>query len=419
MKRAKNKILISLFLLSTTGQAFAMGSKLPQVGKLGATLSTLGKSPLSASNSSSGSSSGSLPGSLSSSLEQLSTSTNQLPTLLSLLPTLMSPVPLSLGSIPTLINLIPTLVNLLPGTTSKLPASIAALPIPTSIPKLPTLPTLITQTTTSTKPIGAVTAPTNPEPPSAVTPIKGGAYIDQIKTIAADSTCANYSWKNRGKAPVGYISGVALSYARSVCRLKTKSALSSIMSAASSGNDVKDALTHYQSNFGSLPIAVSAAGLQPLRAVYVLGIGLGMRESSGSYCEGWDRSAGSNRSSSAAEAGAFQTSYDSIASSPELSKLYAEYKASPDRCFLDVFKEGASCSKGSILGTGAGAEYQAFNKSCPAFATEYAMTMLRIQRGHYGPINRKEAEIVPACNQMLKSVQDLISNDPYACQDIL
>jgi hypothetical protein len=220
---------------------------------------------------------------------------------------------------------------------------------------------------------------------------------------------------------VGYISGVALSYARSLCRLKSNSTLSTIMSAASSGNDAKDALTHYQSNFVSLPISVTVAGQEPLRAVYVLGIGLGMRESSGNYCEGWDTSAGSNRPSSAAEAGAFQTSYDSMGSSPELSKLYSEYKATPNRCLLDVFKQGASCgssNNSSTLGSGAGADYQVFNKACPAFATEYAMTMLRIQRGHYGPINRKEAEVVPACNDMLKNVQDLVNNDPYACQDL-
>jgi hypothetical protein len=71
------------------------------------------------------------------------------------------------------------------------------------------------------------------------------------------------------------------------------------------------------------------------------------------------------------------------------------------------------------LGTGAGADYQVFNKACPAFATEYAMTMLRVQRSHYGPINRLEAEVIPACNQLLLNVQELVNRDPQgACQDI-
>jgi hypothetical protein len=109
-----------------------------------------------------------------------------------------------------------------------------------------------------------------------------------------------------------------------------------------------------------------------------------------------------------------------MGASPELAKLYTEYKTTAsDRCFLSTFKEGASCSSSSNLGTGAGADYQAYNKACPAFATEYAMTMLRILRGHYGPINRREAEVIPACDQLLKNVQELINRDSEnACQDI-
>ncbi len=246
-----------------------------------------------------------------------------------------------------------------------------------------------------------------------------GPYVDAIKQMANGSTCANYSWKSRGRAPVGYVNGVAISFARSLCRLKTNAVAASILGAADTHNASKDALTHYQSNFVSLPIQTSVAGAEPLRAVYTLGMGLGMRESSGSYCEGWDRSAGSGRPSSSGEAGVFQTSYDSMGSSPILSQLYSEYKATPNRCLQDVFKVGVSCSSMSNLGTGAGADYQSFNKACPAFATEYAMVMLRVQRSHYGPINRKEAEVIPACDNLLKKVQDLIDADPYACEDLL
>lgn len=245
-----------------------------------------------------------------------------------------------------------------------------------------------------------------------------GPSVDAIKQLAKGSSCANYSWKNRGRAPVGYINGVAISFARSLCRLKANTAVASIIGAPDTNNASKDALTHYQSNFVSLPIQTKAAGVEPLRAVYTLGFGLGMRESSGSYCEGWDRSAGSNRPASSGEAGVYQTSYDSMGSSLALPMLYNEYKATPGRCLLNVFKEGVSCSSMSNLGTGAGADYQAFNKSCPAFATEYAMVMLRVQRSHYGPINRKEAEVIPACDQLLKKVQSLVDSNPYACDDL-
>lgn len=266
------------------------------------------------------------------------------------------------------------------------------------------------------------TTPTNPTNPT--TPQPSGAYIDHITSIAASSTaCLNYSWQNRGKAPSGYIKGIALSYARSLCRLKANeqnpTALVRILSGAK-GTATKDALAHYSSTFSNLGISNTVAGEQPLKSLYALGIGLGMRESSGRYCEGWDRSASSSRPSSAGEAGLFQTSYDSIGVNSELSKLYAEYKANPKACFLSTYKVGVTCSSTNManLGTGAGADFQSFLKSCPGFATEYAMVTLRVLRQHYGPINRLEAEVNSSCNQMLTKIEDFINDDPNACQDL-
>lgn len=288
--------------------------------------------------------------------------------------------------------------------------------------KLPELETGTDTEVTDNTPSTGSSTPTIPRTPAP--PIESGPYVEQITTLAGASSCASYSWSSRGRAPAGYTKGMALSFARGLCRMKAAeakpSALVNIITAARSSSATKDALTHYASNFANLPIVTIVAGTEPLRALYVLGLGLGMRESSGKYCEGWDRSAGSSRPSSAGEAGLFQTSLDSMAFSPELSKLYTEYKSNPGRCFLDVFKQGASCSSTSNLGTGAGADYQAFNKACPAFATEYAMVMLRIARSHYGPINRKEAQVVPACNELLKDVQEMIERDPQnACDDIM
>lgn len=292
--------------------------------------------------------------------------------------------------------------------------------------KLPVidLGTLGPPSTTTTPSTGSSTptTPTSPTIPS--TPDETTPYVEQIKSLAASSSCASYSWSNRGRAPLGYIKGVALTFAKGLCRQKeafdTPSGLVNVLTGAKSSSATKDALTHYQTQFANLPIALNEAGSGPLRALYVLGLGLGMRESSGKYCEGWDRSAGSSRPSAAGEAGLFQTSLDSMGASSELSKLYAEYKKNPGKCLLDVFKQGVSCSSMSNLGTGAGAEYQAFNKACPAFATEYAMVMLRVARSHYGPINRKEAEVIPACHSLLKNIQEMIEQDPQnACDDIM
>ena len=258
---------------------------------------------------------------------------------------------------------------------------------------------------------------------SGVTDQATGSYTQRIVDAAKKSSCINYSWKNRGRAPAGYIKGVSLSFARSICRLRASepvSGIAKLSSAADSHDARKDAIAHYQSVFAALNMRTNGQGEDTLRALYTLGVGLGMRESSGAYCEGWDVSAGSNRTSAQAEAGLFQTSYDSMGVSAELKKLYQAYTAAPQLCLLNVFKEGASCKSQSILGNGAGATYQLFNKSCPAFATEYAMAMLRLQRSHYGPINRRDAEVIPACNSLLTQVSQIINQDPAtACQEML
>jgi len=246
-------------------------------------------------------------------------------------------------------------------------------------------------------------------------------YTQQIQNLVNQSTCFKYSWKNRGRAPAGYMRGVALSFARSLCRAKANSpsGLAKILSSAA-GSSSKDALAYFKSAFSAMGVAINTSGEEDVRAVYTLGMGLGMRESSGEYCTGWDTTAGSNRPSAEAEAGPFQTSYDSMSASPELAKLYQEYQANPQNCLLNVYKVGSSCAKQSILGTGAGAAYQVFNKSCPAFATEYAMTLLRLVRSHFGPINRKEAEVVPSCNSLLSSVQQMIDQNPQdSCAELL
>lgn len=258
------------------------------------------------------------------------------------------------------------------------------------------------------------TPPPTPAPEPAPTPSTG--YTTVIKDIAAKSSCATFSFTSRGKPPMAYLKGLSLTYARSLCRIRTNPVKPAalILSSASSGNAVKDVLAHYSTILANAGLRTSPGGDDPLHATYVIGVGLGMRESSGKYCVGWDTAAGSDRSSSEGEAGLFQQSYNSISASTELRKLYDEYLADESRCHLATFKEGVSCSAQSVLGSGAGADYQAFLKRCPAFATEYAMTLIRILRAHFGPLNRQEAQVVPACDSMLTQVQRLVESNPEA-----
>ncbi len=241
-------------------------------------------------------------------------------------------------------------------------------------------------------------------------------FSEKIQAVVKTSSCAAYSWKNRGRAPAGYVKGVALSYARSLCRAKnfSSSGVAKIMSLAETGIDRKDALTHYKNVLSLLGLQTNRAGDENLRNVYTLGLGLGMRESSGKYCEGWDTSAGTHRVSNEAEAGLFQVSSNSMAASSELKKLYSEYQNSPSRCLLSIYSEGVKCKSQAELGVGDGVLFQKFSKSCPAFATEYAMTLLRILRSHFGPINRLEAEVKPICESLLVQVQQIVDSDPAA-----
>lgn len=236
------------------------------------------------------------------------------------------------------------------------------------------------------------TPPEVPTPlPSPVAPPKDTRA--EILKIADSSACASYSWKNRGRAPAGYIRGMALAYARALKGSKG-------LAAQAVGSADRDALAWYGLN----PKSESEA----LRMTWTLLIGLGMRESSGRWCCGRDSSA-TNVGHETTEAGAFQASYNSSNASPVVKQIYLDAKAGDAECNLDVWKAGvnqASCAPvDKLYGTGEGVNFQKLSKLCPGFAAEYTASLIRVLRKHFGPLNRKEAEIVPACSQMLETIE--------------
>jgi hypothetical protein len=229
---------------------------------------------------------------------------------------------------------------------------------------------------------------------------------DEVIRIAADSAIARYGWKDRGVAPRGYIKGMAVVYASVYCKLQAGDSIVSEMAKAKADDGTKDALTWYSETFQAAGMNNDQAGADVLRHLFVLMIGLGMRESSGRYCEGRDRAA-SNFDADTAEAGLFQTSYNARNSSPLLPQLFAHYKQNPYG-FLEIFKEGVRCKSTDLenFGSGEGKEFQRLSKGCPAFAAEFAAIGLRNIRTHWGPINRRDVEIRAECDEMLKQVQD-------------
>ena len=63
------------------------------------------------------------------------------------------------------------------------------------------------------------------------------------------------------------------------------------------------------------------------------------------------------------------------------------------------------------FGTGDGRDFQKLSKEAPFFALSFAAIGLRNIRKHWGPINRRAAEIKAEADTLFKDVQTLIDTD--------
>jgi hypothetical protein len=237
--------------------------------------------------------------------------------------------------------------------------------------------------------------------------------FNQIKKIAADSEIAAYNWRDRGVAPLGYTQGMAFGYATLYRKLRRNDQPALFLASAADGNHSStDALDWYEDEFLSLGMTNHVDGPDTLRHLITLLIGLGMRESSGIYCEGRDQSA-SNTSSDTCEAGLFQTSWNCSNCSTDFQRLMDEYGAmdlSLQQTGLALFSHDVSCgsSDWECYGSGTGLRYQELAKHCPQFAVETTACGLRYLRQHWGPVSRKECEIRREADEMLLEIQAVI-----------
>jgi peptidoglycan hydrolase-like protein with peptidoglycan-binding domain len=236
--------------------------------------------------------------------------------------------------------------------------------------------------------------------------------IDDIREMAEGSAIARYSWKDRGVAPKGYTAGIALCFALAATRLQEVHPTALVLAQADRNDADEDALTWYRAEFKrQLDTDNSEDGIDTLRSLFVMLLGLGMRESSGRYCEGRDMSA-SNVSAETAEAGMHQTSYNIRSFSEQIPLLLKAYWANPNG-FLPTFRNGVS-PKGDELanfGSGDGAKHQFLSKFAPAYHAYVTAVGMRFGRQHWGPINRSEVEIRSEANDMLLDVQHYLSSD--------
>ena len=242
---------------------------------------------------------------------------------------------------------------------------------------------------------------------------EGEALSEAAKTIvdiALDSELKDYSWRDRGKAPVGYVQGMALVYWDVYCRLGTDSVVNAM--AGTIGNADKDVLKWLEAEIRSKGWSVESS-TDRLRTLWAILIGLGMRESSGRFCEGRDMSA-SNTSSDTAEAGLFQTSYNAAGANPEMGRLFDRWTNEEGQGFRLEFADGVEGSKDewSNYGSGNGLKYQTMSKVYPQFHTEFTAVGLRFLRAHWGPINRKEVELRQEAYEMLMDIETAVEEEP-------
>jgi hypothetical protein len=241
----------------------------------------------------------------------------------------------------------------------------------------------------------------------------------RVVAAAKASAIARYEWKNRGPACIGYTAGMAVAYAAAYSRLQAHDPAADRMSRTqepafrdSHGRLKGDALTWYEEQFAAVGMG-AATSLERLRRLFVLLLGLGMRESSGRYCEGRDRSA-HNTAADTAEAGLFQTSFDLVAPRPELLDVFHHYQGHPDEGLREIFEmEMSPPPRPKDLenfgpADSRGFAFQKLSKACPAMTVEIAALGLREEAGHWGPIINHAAEVRSASKELLMAVERIV-----------
>jgi hypothetical protein len=237
----------------------------------------------------------------------------------------------------------------------------------------------------------------------------------KVEAVVAASSCRNGPFKaaDSGTAPRAFLIGLGLTYLKSVCALRTGvDTAAQAMSEPVSWKPI-DIFSYYGDQFERESVSLSSAA-DRVRALYALAVSVGMNESDGNPTEGPYIKTNQNR----AEAGLFQMSYDSLTAhppySPWLSALYRLYQIQPDACLKSTFMHGIIDENKKPIGQGEAKQFQMFTKACPAFATEYAMVMLRADATYFGTViatnpggHPNKALFVSACYKMLSDLEPL------------
>jgi hypothetical protein len=253
--------------------------------------------------------------------------------------------------------------------------------------------------------------PVYPPPPLEPLP---AAVVREISSAALSSEIAEYSWQDRGTMPDGGIQGMAFAYATMLRKLAAGDPVAQITAQADRDDPEHDALSWYADELAELGLDTSRDGMDTLRALFVLLWGLTVRESSQRHCCGRDSSA-DNTDSMTCETGITQMSANASSCSTDVTRLFDEYSAM-GRCqqtAIELFEDDVSCSQSewACYGSGWGLEFQVLAKNAPAFAIEATALIVRYLRKHFGPLNRKEAELRPGVEHLLRDVEAIVAQE--------
>lgn len=232
----------------------------------------------------------------------------------------------------------------------------------------------------------------------------------KIDILCASSSLNDYQWDDRGVLPPGYYAGMAKTYALALT--SDESSINDaveVMSKRSRGDTAHDALALYEVGFEAMDIDVRAGGVETLRALFIMMVGLGARESSGDHWCGRDMSA-DNVESTTAEAGFAQTSWNISNFSALIPPLLTLYWDDPNG-FRPTFERGCPSPDEEDLnayGSGDGARYQFLAKFSPAFHALVTGVGMRLGCAHWGPIKRGEVDLIEEVQELLQEVEALV-----------
>ncbi len=238
-----------------------------------------------------------------------------------------------------------------------------------------------------------------------------------IEQLVVASPLGRFKWPpNRGRAPIGYLKGMAIVYARVYCKWKANDPFVLEM-AKKAGTSNSDALKWYAARFQAAGLDNSTDGVDTLRHVFVFLVGLGMIESAGRFDEGRDLSA-DNTAATTAEAGLFQVSHSVGVGSDRIADgwLKRHYQLLRRRYYsglMDVFREGVNVRQNRLRGFG-DTEGGLFREFCvlePALVAELVALGIRKRRAHWGPITNRHVTINTDCDQLLRDVQNAVDRE--------